>query len=121
MSDEAGNPAGGNRSREARQERDDKAHHQFARASSKDRQLREGERSNRLKFGRGSIEIPPYGRCRLSDRIVLDGAIYSFAFALGDYETALAICSEPPPRIPMIVQQVDCLNHPGSTKSAQLR
>ena len=84
-------------------------HEALALLKSVNSALREGERSNRLKFWRGSIEIPPYGRCRLSDRFVLDGALYSFAFALGDYETALAICSEPPPRIPTIVQQVDCL------------
>jgi hypothetical protein len=71
--------------------------------------LREAERTHRIKVWRGSVEIPPFGRFRLSDRIALDGVLYSFAYVLGDYETALAICSEPPIHSSSIVRQVDCL------------
>ena len=71
--------------------------------------LREAERSRRLRLWRGFVEVPPYGRCRLPDRFVLDGALYSYAFALADYETALAVCSEPPLLKHAVEEQVACL------------
>lgn len=71
--------------------------------------LREAERSKRLRLWRGFVEVPPYGRCRLSDRFALDGAVYAYAFALADYETALAVCAEPPLLKHGVEEQVACL------------
>lgn len=71
--------------------------------------LREAERARRISAWRGSIEIPPYGRLRVSDRLVLGSCLHDYAFSLGHYEEALAICSEPPPSRLPVSQQVDCL------------
>lgn len=94
---------------EARELWETNPHKALALLKSVNLALREGERAKQMKFWHGFVEVPPYGRCRLSDRIALDGVLYSFAFALGDYETALAVCSEPPLLKPMVEEQVDCL------------
>ena len=84
-------------------------HEALLRLKSVNLALREAERARRISHWRGSVEILPYGRFRFSDRIALDGVLYSYAFALGDYEAALAVCSEKPDWNGTILQQVDCL------------
>jgi hypothetical protein len=84
-------------------------HEALLRLKSVNLALREAERAKRISPWRGSVEIPPCGRFRVSDRIMLDGVLYSYVFALGDYEAALAVCSETPHWKGTILQQVDCL------------
>lgn len=71
--------------------------------------LREARRADRITPWRGSVEIPPYGRFRFTDSVVLDDVLYSYAYSLGDYEAAMDLCSEPPLLASMIDRQVDCL------------
>jgi hypothetical protein len=71
--------------------------------------LREARRTRRITFWRGSVVIPPHGRFRLFDSVILDDVLYSYAYALGDYEAALDVCSAPPLTKSMVEQQADCL------------
>ena len=65
--------------------------------------------AGRIKIWRGSVEVPPHGRFRLSDSVYLDGVLYACAYKLGDYEAALDACSQDPLSLSSIQQQVSCL------------
>jgi hypothetical protein len=63
----------------------------------------------RLTEAGGPIEIAPFGRFELSDKIEIELTLYQGQLALGHYEEALEL-SRGWPRFPMLIlHQVDCL------------